>query len=102
MQLFAFLFCNHRYNYVPNLSDTVAITTRRKAGRTMKTRQQIEKELMDIEHRICHGYTDKEIMEELGIKERTFYYYKEKSTNNQLKSKQKRHQNKYLHLRCKS
>jgi hypothetical protein len=33
---------------------------------------------MDIEHRICHGYTDKEIMEELGIKERTFYYYKQK------------------------
>ena len=33
---------------------------------------------MEIEHRICQGHTDKEIMEELGIKERTFYYYKEK------------------------
>jgi len=33
---------------------------------------------MEIEHRICVGHTDKEIMEELGIKERTFYYYKEK------------------------
>ena len=33
---------------------------------------------MEIEHRICQGHTDKEIIEELGIKERTFYYYKEK------------------------
>jgi DNA-binding CsgD family transcriptional regulator len=33
---------------------------------------------MEIEHRICQGYTDTQIMEELGIKERTFYYYKEK------------------------
>ena len=33
---------------------------------------------MDIEHRICQGHTDKEIMEEFDIKERTFYYYKEK------------------------
>lgn len=33
---------------------------------------------MEIEHRICQGHTDKEIMEEIGIKERTFYYYKEK------------------------
>jgi hypothetical protein len=62
------------------LSDAVIITTAgTKTRRTKrKTRQQIEKELMDIEHRICHGLTDKEIMEELGIKERTFYYYKQK------------------------
>jgi FixJ family two-component response regulator len=62
------------------LSYAVAITTTRKARRrtTRKTRQQIEKELMDIEHRICHGCTDKEIMQELGIKERTYYYYKQK------------------------
>ena len=33
---------------------------------------------MEIEHRICQGYTDKEIIEEIGVKERTFYYYKEK------------------------
>ena len=33
---------------------------------------------MEIEHRICQGCIDKEIMEELSIKERTFYYYKEK------------------------
>jgi ACT domain-containing protein len=38
----------------------------------------MENTLMEIEHRICQGRTDKEIMEELGIKERTFYYYKEK------------------------
>ncbi|MBV9178109.1 MAG: hypothetical protein JO297_13840 [Nitrososphaeraceae archaeon] len=29
----------------------------------------MENILMDIEHRICQGRTDKEIMEELGIKE---------------------------------
>jgi hypothetical protein len=46
--------------------------------RRRKSQQQIEKVLMEIEHRICQGHTDKEIMEELGIKERTFYYYKEK------------------------
>ena len=33
---------------------------------------------MEIEHRICQGHTDKEIIKDLGIKERTFYYYKEK------------------------
>lgn len=33
---------------------------------------------MEIEHRICQGYTDKDIMNELDIKERTFYCYKEK------------------------
>ena len=33
---------------------------------------------MEIEHRICEGRTDREIMDELDIKERTFYYYKEK------------------------
>jgi uncharacterized protein YjcR len=43
-----------------------------------KTRKQIENVLMEIEHRICQGHTDKEIIEELGIKERMFYYYKEK------------------------
>lgn len=43
-----------------------------------KTQQQIQNELIEIEHRICQGHTDKEIIEELGIKERTFYYYKEK------------------------
>ena len=42
------------------------------------TRQQIENEMIEIQHRICQGHTDKEIIEELGIKERTFYYYKEK------------------------
>jgi hypothetical protein len=62
------------------LSDAVAITTTTigKTRRTRKTRQQIEKELLDIEHRICHGLTDKEIMQELSIKERMFYYYKQK------------------------
>lgn len=38
----------------------------------------MENILMEIEHRICQGHTDKEIIEELGIKESTFYYYKEK------------------------
>jgi hypothetical protein len=33
---------------------------------------------MEIERRICEGRTDKEIMDDLSIKERTFYYYKEK------------------------
>jgi hypothetical protein len=37
-----------------------------------------ENTLMEIGHRICQGHTDKEIMDELGTKERTFYYYKEK------------------------
>jgi Putative ATPase subunit of terminase (gpP-like) len=46
--------------------------------RRRKTEQQIQNELIEIEHRICQGYTDKEIMEDLGLKERTFYYYKEK------------------------
>jgi uncharacterized protein YjcR len=46
--------------------------------RRRKTQQQIQYELVEIEHRICQGHTDKEIIEELGIKERTFYYYKEK------------------------
>jgi FixJ family two-component response regulator len=32
----------------------------------------------EIQHRICQGHTYKEIMKQLGIKERTFYYYKEK------------------------
>jgi hypothetical protein len=38
----------------------------------------MEYTLMEIEHRICQGRTDKEIMDELDIRERTFYYYKEK------------------------
>ena len=38
----------------------------------------MENILMEIEHRICQGHTDKEVIEEIGIKERTFYYYKEK------------------------
>jgi DNA-binding CsgD family transcriptional regulator len=38
----------------------------------------MENILMEIEHRICRGLTNKEIMDELGIKERTFYYYKER------------------------
>jgi FixJ family two-component response regulator len=50
-----------------------AIITRKR-----NTRQQMENVLMQIEHRICQGQTDKEIMEELGIRERTFYYNKEK------------------------
>jgi FixJ family two-component response regulator len=83
---------NNKYHDIPNLSNTAVTTetTERKVRRTRKTRQQIEKELMDIEHRICQGLTDKKIMEELGIKERMFYYYKQKSINNQLKFKQKR------------
>jgi uncharacterized protein YjcR len=48
------------------------------AIRRRKSQQQIENVLMEIEHRICQGYTDTQIIEELGIKERTFYYYKEK------------------------
>ncbi len=46
--------------------------------RKRKTQQQIENELIEIEHRICQGRTDKEIIKELNIKERTFYYYKNK------------------------
>jgi hypothetical protein len=52
---------NKKYHDIPDLSNT-AVTTERKVRRIRKTRQQIEKELMDIEHRICHGCTDKEIM----------------------------------------
>jgi hypothetical protein len=59
------------------LSNTAVITTtigKTKTRRTTrKTRQQIEKELVDIEHRICLGLSDKEIMEELGIKEVCFF-----------------------------
>jgi FixJ family two-component response regulator len=51
---------------------TIGKTKTRKVRRN--TLQQIEKDLIEIEHRICHGCTDKEIMEELEIKERTFYY----------------------------
>jgi hypothetical protein len=43
-----------------------------------RTQLQIEKILIEIERRICQGHTDTQIMEELGIKERIFYYYKEK------------------------
>ena len=46
--------------------------------RKRKTQQQIENELIEIERRICQGHTDKEILEELNIKKRTFYYYKNK------------------------
>jgi len=46
--------------------------------RKRKTQQQIENELVEIEHKLCQGRTDKEIIEELNIKERTFYYYKNK------------------------
>ena len=46
--------------------------------RKRKTQLQIENELIEIEHRLCQGHTDKEIIEELNIKERTFYYYKNK------------------------
>ncbi|MBV9179230.1 MAG: hypothetical protein JO327_06255 [Nitrososphaeraceae archaeon] len=38
-----------------------AVTTRRR-----NTRQQMENTLIDIEHRICEGRIDKEIMDELG------------------------------------
>jgi hypothetical protein len=55
-------------DYIPRLSNAIR----------RKTRQQIENELVEIQHRICQGHTDKEIMEELNIKERTFYYYKHK------------------------
>jgi hypothetical protein len=46
--------------------------------RKRKTQLQIENQLLEIEHRIYQGHTDKEIIEELNIKERTFYYYKNK------------------------
>ena len=46
--------------------------------RKRKTQQQIENELVEIEHKLCQGRTDKEIIKELNIKERTFYYYKNK------------------------
>ena len=43
-----------------------------------KSRLQLQNELIEIESRICKGRTDSEIMEELHIKERTYYYYKVK------------------------
>jgi hypothetical protein len=46
--------------------------------------------LMEIEHRICQGYTDTQIMEELGIKEGHFTTTKRRYSNNRLRSKQKR------------
>jgi hypothetical protein len=46
--------------------------------RLRRTRRQLQNELIEIEFRICKGRTDSEIMEELHIKERTFYYYKSK------------------------
>ena len=34
--------------------------------------------LAEMEHQICSGKTDHEIMEFLGLKERSFYYFKKK------------------------
>jgi hypothetical protein len=56
------------YDHILSLSDVIR----------RKTRQQLENELIEIQHRICQGHTDKEIIEELNLKERTFYYYKHK------------------------
>ena len=43
-----------------------------------RTRIQLQNELVEIESRICKGKTDSEIMDELHLKERTYYYYKSK------------------------
>jgi DNA-binding CsgD family transcriptional regulator len=56
------------YDHIRSLSDVIR----------RKTRHQLEDELIEIQHRICQGNTDKEIIEGLNIKERTFYYYKHK------------------------
>ena len=68
---FIFILESRNRLYI-NLNNASIITRRR------NTRQQMENTLMEIEHKICQGHTDKEIMDELGIKERIFYYYKEK------------------------
>jgi DNA-binding CsgD family transcriptional regulator len=61
-------FILQRYDHILSLSDVIR----------RKTRQQLENEMIEIEHRICEGQSDKEIIEELNIKQRTFYYYKRK------------------------
>jgi hypothetical protein len=61
------LLFSQGYNHITSLSEIIR-----------KTRQQLENEMIEIQHRICQGHTDKEIMEGLNIKERTFYYYKHK------------------------
>src|SRR5690242_2562343 len=39
---------------------------------------QMRLELEELAKRIVEGYTDKEIMQDLNLKRRTFYYYKAK------------------------
>jgi hypothetical protein len=62
----------------------------------------MENTLMNIEHRICEGCTDKEIMEELGILRKGH----STTTNRRYASypqrySQRRIHQKYLHLKCK-
>ena len=71
------------------------------AIRRRKTRQQMENILIEIEHKICQGHTDKEIMKELGIKERIFYYYKEKLYQQSAEIQTKKTEQ-IPHLRCRS
>jgi ACT domain-containing protein len=46
--------------------------------RKRRTRQQVELELEQIQNKISSGSTDKEIMQELGLKRANFYKYKAK------------------------
>ena len=46
--------------------------------RSYKTKYQVQIVLAEMEHQICSGKTDHEIMEFLDLKERSFYYFKKK------------------------
>jgi hypothetical protein len=46
--------------------------------RDYKTRHQVQLVLTEMEHQICEGKSDIEIMKFLEIKDRSFYYFKKK------------------------
>ena len=46
--------------------------------RSYKTKYQVQIMLAEMEHQICSGKRDHEIMEFLDLKERSFYYFKKK------------------------
>jgi hypothetical protein len=46
--------------------------------RDYKTRHQVQLVLTEMEHQICEGKTDREMMKFFEMKERSFYYFKKK------------------------
>jgi hypothetical protein len=45
-------------------------------GYTKKTKHQVQIVLAEMEHQICEGKTDREIMDFLDMKRRSYYYFK--------------------------